>query len=325
MANLAVLRSKARIVRALLLMLLTASVQAADEPGATVLTGTQATYSLATALTLGTPIQVLNVPADGRQLALMKDYIARRMDRLAPTFAAATAVISLTNALPGDPIYRFAREANIRIIGIDAAIPWSLSSPGVALSDARVSNVDWGSDTDPREAATGPYFWLSVSNAIRMGDIIAHDLAEIFPESAPVIANNLDALKRDLLTLRNGYQDRLIETGDDTVFALTGDFVYLTNDMGLYVDGYFIKQDIRWTDADLTALTKHLEDRGIRVVIHKWMPSAEILSAVEDAGAELIVLDTADPGMVVDRQLVTDGLQQILSKNLDAVYSALSR
>src|SRR6185295_9039288 len=55
--------------------------------GPTVLTGTQATYSLAVALTAGTPIVVQNVPADGRQLSLLKDYIQRRTDTLAATFA----------------------------------------------------------------------------------------------------------------------------------------------------------------------------------------------------------------------------------------------
>ena len=125
------------------------------------------------------------------------------------------------------------------------------------------------------------------------------------------------------MNLRSDYQRRLIETGDDTVFALTGDFVYLTNDMGLYVDGYFIKQDIRWNETDLEMLTNHLTQRDIRVVIHKWLPSDAIQSAVSEAGATLVVLDSGDPGMVEDRQLVTDGLQQILRKNLDAVYSAL--
>ena len=302
-----------------------AATQAADEPRSTVLTGMQATYSLTVALTKDTTIDVVNIPADGRQLVLLRDYIGRRMDRLAETFAGATAVVSVTNALPGDPLYRFARDANIRIIDIEAAIPWSLSSPGVALTDAPVSDVAWGDDTDVPDAATSPYFWLSISNSIRMADLIAHDLAQIFPESAPAIAANLDALKRDLLALRNDYQNRLIEIGDDTVFALTGDFVYLTNDMGLYVDGYFIKQDIRWTDADLVALTRHLTERSVGVVIHKWMPSDEIQSAIADAGAELVVLETADPGLVEDRQLVADGLQRILTNNLEAIFVALSR
>jgi ABC-type Zn uptake system ZnuABC Zn-binding protein ZnuA len=316
--------TKGAIVAIATFTLQTALAQVADPSGPLVLTGGQATYSLASALARGTAIQVQNAPADGRPMSLMKDYIARRMDTLGPTFAAATAVISLTNALPGDPIYRFAREANIRIVGIDAAVPWSVSSPGVALTDAPVSNVAWGSDTDIPDSVVAPYFWLSVSNAIRMGDIIAHDLAEIFPAAAPAIAENLDQLKRDLLTLRNDYQNRLIEIGNDTVFALTGDFVYLTNDMGLYVDGYFIKQDIRWTDADLAGLTRHLKEHGIQVVLHKWVPSEPIQGAIEAAGAELVVLETGDPGLVADRQLVVDGLQQILKTNLDAVYGALS-
>jgi ABC-type Zn uptake system ZnuABC Zn-binding protein ZnuA len=306
-------------------LLLSMSFAAAQAPGATVLTGGQATYSLTSALTRDTPIEVLNVPEDGRQLSLMRDYIARRMDRLAPTFAGATAVVSLTNALPNDPLYRYAREANIRIIDVDAAIPWSLSSPGVALIEAPISNVAWADDTDVGVASVAPYFWLSISNAIRMGDIIAHDLAEIFPDSAAVIAVNLEDLKRELLALRNDYQGRLIESGEDTVFALTGDFVYLTNDMGLFVDGYFIKQDIRWTQSDLMALTEHLEDRDIHVVIHKWLPSDEIRAAISKAGAELVVLDPADPGMVADGMLVADGLQQILRGNLDALVAALDR
>ena len=83
---------------ATLLMLLAAvSLAAADEPAAIVLTGTQATYSLASALTRDTPIEIRNVPPDGRQLALQKEYIARRMDRLAPDFAAAKGTGDLVN------------------------------------------------------------------------------------------------------------------------------------------------------------------------------------------------------------------------------------
>ena len=290
----------------------------------TVLTGTQATYSLAVALTAGTPIVVQNVPADGRQLSLLKDYIQRRTDTLAATFAGAAAVISVTNALPSDPLYRFARDANIRVIDIDAALPWSLDKPGVALADMPHSTNAWRGTGDASETATAPYFWLSVSNAIRMADIIAHDLGALFPDSGAVIAKNLDGLKRSLLTLRGDYQKKLIEGTADVVFALTGDFVYLTNDMGLFVDGYFIKQDVRWTESDLASLTKHLRDNGIKVVIHKWQPSDAIQNAVKAGGAKLVVLETGDPGIVVDRQLARDGLQQILRKNLEAVHAALS-
>jgi ABC-type Zn uptake system ZnuABC Zn-binding protein ZnuA len=288
-----------------------------------VLTGTQATYSIAVALTAGTPIKVQNVPADGRELAVQKDYIERRMADLAPTFKSAAAAITMTNALPGDPLYRFAREANIRIVDIEAAVPWSPGTPGVALADFPASNVTWGRDPDPLAPGVAPYFWLSVSNSIRMADIIAGDLAALFPASATTINSNLDTLKRSLLRLRSDYQNLLIEGGSDLVFALSGDFVYLTNDMGLLVDGYFIKQDLRWTQADLDGLTKHLRDNHIKVVLHRWMPSEAIQKAVKAGGAQLAVLDAGDPGIVVDDALATDGLQKILRANLDALRAAL--
>ena len=317
-----------RVALALLVMIVCGPACAqptAPGTGPTVLTGTQAAYSLAKALTSGTSVEVINVPADGRQFSLLKDYIERRKEALAPTFEAATAAITLTNALPGDPLYRLARDANIRIVDIEAAVPWSLDRPGVALADSPASNVTWGRDTDVAETETAQYFWLSVSNAIRMGDVIAHDLTALFPDSAARIAANLDDLKRSLLALRGEYQNRLIAGGDDAVFALTGDFVYLTNDLGLYVDGYFIKQDVRWTADDLANLTRHLEEHGIKVVIHKWLPSEPIQNAVRAAGAELVVLDAADPGVVVDRALAPDGLQQVLKNNLESVAAAFAK
>jgi ABC-type Zn uptake system ZnuABC Zn-binding protein ZnuA len=310
------------LVAWLALGVMSAPLHAAEATGPLVLTGIQATFSIAKALTSGTPILVQNVPADGREMSIQRDYIGRRMETLGKQFAAATAVISITNAIPGDPLYRFAREANIRVVDIDAAIPWSLDRPGVALADSPASNVAWGKDPDPAESSTAPYFWLSVSNAIRMADIVAHDLAALFPESATAIARNLDSFRRSLLQLRGDYQDRLMDVGGD-VFALSGDFVYLTHDMGLLVDGYFIKQDVRWTPADLEALTKHLRDNHIKVVLHKWLPSDAIQNAVNAAAAKLVVLDTADPGVVVGDSLAADGLQQILKKNLEAIGSAL--
>lgn len=303
--------------------LLAATLRAAEVAGPTVLTGMQATYSIASALTQGTPIRVRNIPADGRELAMQKDYIERRATALAPVFAAATAVITITNAWPEDPLYRFAREANIRIVNIDAAIPWSTSIPGVALADQPASSVDWAKSGAATVAAgTAPYIWLGISNAIRMADIVAHDLAALFPESAPDIARNLDQFKRSLLGLRAEYQNRLIESGLDVVFALTGDFVYLTNDMGLLVDGYLIQQDAQWTAEELAALTQHLREHQIKVALHRWSPSEAIQAAVRAGGAKLVVLDAGDPGLVVDGALAPDGLQRILRSNLAAIHSA---
>ena len=125
--------------------------------------------------------------------------------------------------------------------------------------------------------------------------------------------------------MRNEYQGRLLESEQDTVYALTGDFVYLTNDLGLFVDGYFIKQDLDWTPNDFVAFTSHLIERDIHVVIHKWEPSEEIQAAIAAADAQLVVLETGNQGRLEDDVLAVDGLQQILLSNLEKLTAALSQ
>ncbi len=312
----------------LLALLFSASPSSAIDvaDGLKVVTGTQATYSIARALLEDTSIETVNVPEDGRRFNSLKDYIERRTSRFEPLFKSADAVVAVTNALPADPLYRFAREANINLVYIDAAQPWSLSSPGVALVEQQSTNVAWATDDTSRETVSdAPYFWLSLTNAIRMTDIVGVDLARTFPEFAELILSNRDALKVELLALYREFQNQLLDVADISVFALANEFVYLTNDMGLYVDGYFLKQDIDWTDEDLDRLTAHLQSREIKVVLHKWEPSEAIQGAVQAAGAELVVLDTADPGLTVDRKLVTDGYQQILRGNLEKIILGFAR
>ena len=80
--------------------------------------------------------------------------------------------------------------------------------------------------------------------------------------------------------------------------------------------------DVTNGDEFAELLTKHLRDNAIKVVIHKWQPSEAIQNAIRAGGAKLVVLDAGDPGVVVERALAKDGLQQILKKNLDAIVAA---
>jgi hypothetical protein len=93
--------------------------------------------------------------------------------------------------------------------------------------------------------------------------------------------------------------------------------------MGIYVDGYFLRQDIHWTPDDIAAFGRHLEDRDIRVVLHKWEPAEPIRAAIEAADAKLVVLETGEIGTVEDGHLVEDGYERLLEANLALVYEAL--
>ena len=239
-------------------------------------------YSLAKPLVEGTDIALTLVPDEARSMSAQSTLFTRQADRFAEQFAAADAVITMGKLWAGDPLYTAAREVNIRVVDIDASKPWSHELDGVAVANSPVSKM------------VSPYFWLSPSNVIRVLDIVGHDLERLYPDHAATISANLEQQQADYLQLKNDFEQRFIEVADPVVYALTDQFVYLTSDLGIFVDDYFVKQDIDWTADDYAQLTNALKDAGITVVLHQWEPSAEISQAITAAGARLLVLDTLE-------------------------------
>jgi ABC-type Zn uptake system ZnuABC Zn-binding protein ZnuA len=300
-----------------------------------VLTALPVLYSMARALTEGTSTVVRNLPETGRPMSSLESYFTLQAERLAPEFESAEAVITIGKLWRDDPLYVAAREANIRIVEIDATKPWSTTLEGVALALEPVDNVPWadgaGSSVGESKAAGAArglavYYWLSPANGAQAADIVARDLMRLAPRDAPRIAANLAAFRARVLDLKRRYEIELAALSDVTVFALTRDLVYLTTDLSLYVDGYFTKQDIHWTADDASALTERLRDRGIRVVLHRWEPAEPIAAAIAAAGAQLVVLevgDVGDPSMSADGALAEDGYLRLLETDLEALARAL--
>ena len=166
----------------------------------------------------------------------------------------------------------------------------------------------------PATHTVSPYFWLSPSNVIRVLDIIGSDLQQLYPQDAATIKTNMEREKAGYLQLKSDFEQRFIAVDDPFVYALADDFVYLTSDLGLFVDDYFVKQDIDWTADDYTTLTSALQSSGVKVVIHKWEPTKAILKAITDAGATLVVLDTLE---------TTADFKGGLQQNLDKLIAAL--
>ena len=136
--------------------------------------------------------------------------------------------------------------------------------------------------------------WLSPGNVIRMIEIIGTDLAALYPAHANRIRDNQERSRQSWSALKTEAELALLEVTDPQLYALADEFAYLVRDLGLFVAGYFVKQDLDWTDQDLEALTQALESGGIRVVVHKWEPSEAIQQAVAAANAQLVVLDTLE-------------------------------
>jgi len=298
-----------------------------DGPGRgfVVATALPATYSIAAALAEGTPITVRLVPEGGRPMGQLPELFARRAEALTAELADVDAVVTIGKLWSDDPLYTIARAANIRVVDIDATKPWSIALEGIAVAAEPVTDAPFAATRPPAERAPSIFFWLSPANGARAADIVGRDLMRLVPESAARIERNLAAFRTAMLGLQTEYQVELAELPDLTVAALAPELVYLTNAFGIYVDSYFLKQDVEWTDGDLAGLSRYLEDNAIGVVIHKWEPAERIADAVAEGGAELVVLDPIDLGIETDDGIAADSYQRLLRANLEALYSALAR
>ncbi|WP_231987677.1 metal ABC transporter substrate-binding protein [Pseudomonas thivervalensis] len=290
----------------------------ADTGKQQVLVALPAVYALTSALSAGTALEIVRVPTDA---AVPMESQANALSHLdAAVFQQAEAVVTLSNLWRADPLYATARRHNLRIVEIDASRSWDAVKPGVAATRAPANDVPWAAASDVDEGPS-PYAWLGPVNAMRMSALIATDLARLSPADTPRIEHNLAALESRLRRLKADYGARLTAVPDLRVLSLANEFIYLFGEFGVFVDGWFIRQDLDWSDADRAALTRYLRERDIRVVVHKWAPDARIAQAIEDGGARLLILDTGNPGRLAD---TASGYEALLGSNLEDLLAAFA-
>ncbi|QMV65295.1 ABC-type Zn uptake system ZnuABC Zn-binding protein ZnuA [Ectopseudomonas oleovorans] len=279
--------------------LLVASMTVAAEP-VRVLASLPITHGLGSILLQGTQAQLVraapaNLPAS-RQVSFFTGRGAGALEKAARD---ADAVIALRSLWPDDPLYPLARRSNIRIVEVDGARPVDGALPGIAL------RPDGGN-------ALAEQPWLSINNLGRMADVIAADLVRLSPNDAELIASNLAAIKQRLLTLSAASENRLAELDNLAVASLSPDFAYLTSSLNL--DVVELPALAGGGKASLEQLQRTLEDNEVRLVLSDRKADEVLASAIEAAGARLLVIDgqfddpvTALAGVI---EQVIEGLSQ---------------
>lgn len=279
--------------------LLVASMTVAAEP-VRVLASLPITHGLGSILLQGTQAQIVraapaNLPAS-RQVSFFTGRGAGALEKAARD---ADAVIALRSLWPDDPLYPLARRSNIRIVEVDGARPVDGALPGIAL------RPDGGN-------ALAEQPWLSINNLGRMADVIAADLVRLSPNDAELIASNLAAIKQRLLTLSAASENRLAELDNLAVASLSPDFAYLTTSLNL--DVVELPALAGGGKALLEQLKTTLEDNEVRLVLSDRKADEALASAIEAAGARLLVIDgqfddpvTALAGII---EQVIEGLSQ---------------
>lgn len=279
--------------------LLVASMTVAAEP-VRVLASLPITHGLGSILLQGTQAQIVraapaNLPAS-RQVSFFTGRGAGALEKAARD---ADAVIALRSLWPDDPLYPLARRSNIRIVEVDGARPVDGALPGIAL------RPDGGN-------ALAEQPWLSINNLGRMADVIAADLVRLSPNDAELIASNLAAIKQRLLTLSAASENRLAELDNLAVASLSPDFAYLTTSLNL--DVVELPALAGGGKALLEQLKTTLEDNDVCLVLSERKADEALASAIEAAGARLLVIDgqfddpvTALAGII---EQVIEGLSQ---------------
>ena len=291
----------------------------------TILTSLPVTYFLTSALVENTNIKVLNLPKRGRRINGQANYFESKAAKLAETFKAASAVVTIGKLWRDDPLFTAARSANIRIVEIDATKPWSNTLEGVSVARTPYQDAPWVKTTEEQgHAKPSIFFWLSLANSARSAEIIAQDLMRLVPEQETQIKANLVGLRSKLLELLRESELELLSAPDITVFSLAPELVYLTSEQNLFVDGSFYKQDIEWTSTDTSAFEQHLKDHNIGVVLHKWEPAEPILAAIKAANARLVVIETLDAGIVKKGKLLAESYFTLMEQNLKTLRAALA-
>lgn len=283
-----------------------------------VLAALPAVHAITSALAEGTGIETIRLPEGA---AVPMEAQANALARLqSGVFMKAEAVVTLRSLWRADPLYPAARRRNLRIVEIDASRSWDAAKPGLSVLETPKDNVPWAAPPGP-DAGPSPYAWLSPDNGMRMAALIAADLERLSRPDANRIRQNLAALEGRLRRLKAEYGARMATQRDPRVLSLAGEFAYMLGDFGVFVEGWYLKQDVDWSDGDRSALSRYLHERGIRLVVHKWKPDERIVEAIEKGGARLLVLDAGNPGLLSDE---TRAYEALLKWNMDALLTALA-
>lgn len=251
---------------------------AADSPQKTVvLTSIGAVQAMAEVLTENTSITVVNSVPQGYSMRGQNSYFKKHSETFFQSAAKADAVLTVGSAWPADPLYKWARRSNIRVVKMDATRPLDEYGAGVPLVTVQGKNI--------------PFVWRSPANMTRMGAIAADDLSRLVPAEASTIKANLKRMQSVLFRIRSKYEAAFTDLESVDIAALTGAYTPLIDEFGLDVMAYALKPEVEWTEKDTRGFAEQLKSGGIKAVVCAWEPDEKVRKVIVKSGAVPVVLE----------------------------------
>ena len=269
-----------------------------------VLTSIQSVYSIVKNITKDSDIEVYSIFDSD----ISMDYGKSAFDNSDLDLSSAkeaVAVVDVAKVWNNDYLYEYARRKNIRIIEIDASYSFS-GNDYLSLSLLNYKNGD-----------RNPYVWMSFQNVIKMANIAADDLSELFPENSKIIEKNLTKFSQEIKEIENGYLEKTLMLSSLSVITLTENLDYLFNDLNIFFN---------YTDSNevtVKNVSEIMKRNNSKIFISDRWIKKEIINEIEKKGGKFLVLDTFNIPRELDGKMDPDGYIKGMKENMKKLVEAM--
>ena len=269
-----------------------------------VLTSIQSVYSIVKNITKDSDIEVYSIFDSDVSM----DYGKSAFDNSDLDLSSAkeaVAVVDVAKVWNNDYLYEYARRKNIRIVEIDASYSFS-GNDYLSLSLLNYKNGD-----------RNPYIWMSFQNVIKMANIVADDLSELFPENSQIIEKNLTKFSQEIKEIENGYLEKTLTLSSLSVITLTENLDYLFNDLNIFFN---------YTDSNevtVKNVAEIMKKNNSKIFISDRWIKKEIINEIEKKGGKFLVLDTFNIPRELDGKMDPDGYIKGMKENMEKLVEAM--
>ena len=269
-----------------------------------VLTSIQSVYSIVKNITKDSDIEVYSIFDSDVSMDYGKSAFDNK-DLDLSSAKDAVAVVDVAKVWNNDYLYEYARRKNIRIVEIDASYSFS-GNDYLSLSLLNYKNGD-----------RNPYVWMSFQNVIKMANIAADDLSELFPENSKIIEKNLTNFSQEIKEIENGYLEKTLTLSSLSVITLTENLDYLFNDLNIFFN---------YTDSNevtVKNVAEIMKRNNSKIFISDRWIKKEIINEIEQKGGKFLVLDTFNIPREVDGKMDPDGYIKGMKENMEKLVEAM--
>lgn len=269
-----------------------------------VLTSIQSVYSIVKNITKDSDIEVYSIFDSDVSMDYGKSAFDNKNLDLSSA-KDAVAVVDVAKVWNNDYLYEYARRKNIRIVEIDASYSFS-GNDYLSLSLLNYKNGD-----------RNPYVWMSFQNVIKMANIAADDLSELFPENSKTIEKNLTKFSQEIKEIENGYLEKTLTLNSLSVITLTENLDYLFNDLNIFFN---------YTDTNevtVKNVAEIMKRNNSKIFISDRWIKKEIINEIEQKGGKFLVLDTFNIPREVDGKMDPDGYIKGMKENMEKLVEAM--